>query len=135
MGNPSDGYHGKTISIIVRNFWAEVTLYEWEDLELVSTELDQSCFRSVDDLVRDVRLHGYYGGIRLVKATIKKFTEFCRRQGFYGGEACHKASVIIADCFHLGLLEHHLRHPHPVRRALMPPGEIAGMRCEPCQQQ
>ena len=24
LGNPSDGYHGKTISIIVRDFWAEV---------------------------------------------------------------------------------------------------------------
>ncbi len=23
MGNPSDGYHGKTLSIIVRNFWAK----------------------------------------------------------------------------------------------------------------
>jgi len=23
IGNPSDGYHGKTISIIVRNFWMD----------------------------------------------------------------------------------------------------------------
>jgi hypothetical protein len=30
IGNPSDGYHGKTISISVRNFWAEVVLYEWD---------------------------------------------------------------------------------------------------------
>jgi glucuronokinase len=81
MGNPSDGYHGKTISLVVRNFWAEVTLYEWEDLELVWSQEDQSCFRSVDDLVRDVHLHGYYGGIRLVKATIKKFVDFCHREG------------------------------------------------------
>jgi glucuronokinase len=29
------------------------------------------------ELVQDVELHGYYGGIRLVKATIKKFVEFC----------------------------------------------------------
>ncbi len=27
IGNPSDGYHGKTISIIVRDFRAEVILY------------------------------------------------------------------------------------------------------------
>ena len=38
VGNPSDGYHGKTISLIVRNFRAEVVLYEWEDVELVWTE-------------------------------------------------------------------------------------------------
>jgi glucuronokinase len=81
VGNPSDGYHGKTISISVRNFAAEVVLYEWEDLELVWTEQDETRFRSIHDLVRDVKLHGYYGGMRLVKATIKKFAEYCLRQG------------------------------------------------------
>ena len=29
VGNPSDGYHGKTISLIVPNFRATVVLYEW----------------------------------------------------------------------------------------------------------
>ena len=60
----------------MRNFWAEVTLYEWDQIELVWSQEDQSRFRSVDELVRDVHLHGYYGGIRLVKATIKKFVEY-----------------------------------------------------------
>src|SRR6516225_4349586 len=79
VGNPSDGYHGKTLSVIVRNFSAECILYEWEDVELVWTEQDQSRFGSVQDLVRDVKLHGYYGGMRLVKATVKKFVEYCTR--------------------------------------------------------
>ena len=35
LGNPSDGYHGKTISISVRNFWSEVVLYEWDEVEIV----------------------------------------------------------------------------------------------------
>lgn len=81
MGNPSDGYHGKTLALIVRNFRAEVTLYEWDRVEVVFSQNDQTRFDSVDELVRDVRLHGYYGGIRLVKATIKKFVEYCRRRG------------------------------------------------------
>jgi len=81
VGNPSDGYHGKTISVIVRNFSAQVVLYEWEDVEIVSTEEDQSRFASVHELARDVKLHGYYGGMRLLKATIKKFVDYCRRQG------------------------------------------------------
>jgi glucuronokinase len=81
VGNPSDGYHGKTISISVRNFYAEVVLYEWEDVELILSDEDQSRFGSIRELARDVKLHGYYGGIRLVKATVKKFAEFCIQHG------------------------------------------------------
>ena len=77
IGNPSDGYGGKTISVIVRNFWAQVTLYEWERLEIVPSRNDDSIFRSIHELAHDVKLHGYYGGIRLVKATIKGFVDYC----------------------------------------------------------
>lgn len=80
IGNPSDGYFGKTISLIVPEFFAEATLYEWEQMEIVLGRNDQVRFDSVDDLVRDVQLHGYYGGIRLVRATIKKFVDYCRRR-------------------------------------------------------
>jgi glucuronokinase len=80
LGNPSDGYHGKTISISVRNFWSEVVLYEWDALEIVLAEHDRAQFRSIYDLAKDVHLHGYYGGIRLVKATIKRFVEYCQAQ-------------------------------------------------------
>jgi glucuronokinase len=79
VGNPSDGYFGKTISVSLKNFWAEVVLYEWEDVELVLSQEDRSRFRSVKELAHDVRLHGYYGGVRLVKATIKRFVEFCEQ--------------------------------------------------------
>jgi glucuronokinase len=81
VGNPSDGYQGKTISFIVRNFWAEVVLYEWDSVDIVLTEEDRAHFRSVQDLARDVALHGYYGGIRLIKATIKRFVDYCRAAG------------------------------------------------------
>ncbi len=77
LGNPSDGYHGKTISIIVRNFWAEVVMYEWDSVDIVQSGDDRARFRSIHDLAQDVRLHGYYGGIRLIKATIKRFVEYC----------------------------------------------------------
>jgi glucuronokinase len=80
LGNPSDGYNGKTISFSVRNFWAEVVLYEWDSVDIVLAENDRARFRSVHDLARDVQLHGYYGGIRLVKATIKRFVEYCQAQ-------------------------------------------------------
>ena len=28
MGNPSDGFYGKTIALSISNFWADVTIYE-----------------------------------------------------------------------------------------------------------
>ena len=80
MGNPSDGYHGKTLSVIVRNYFAEVVLYEWEDVEIVLAQEDRVRFATVNELARDVDLHGYYGGIRLVKASIKQFVEYCRER-------------------------------------------------------
>ncbi len=79
LGNPSDGYYGKTISLPVRNFWAEVVLYEWPELEIVLARQDRCSFNSLAELCDDVKLHGYYGGLRLVKATLKKFAEYCVR--------------------------------------------------------
>jgi len=81
LGNPSDGYHGKTLSFSVRNYWAEVALYEWDSVEIVLADDDRAKFESIFDLARDVRLHGYYGGIRLIKATIKRFVEHCQARG------------------------------------------------------
>jgi len=79
IGNPSDGYYGKTISFAFSNFQAEVVLYETPELEILPSEKDRSCFASIDGLVRDVRLHGYYGGVRLLKATVKTFYDYCQK--------------------------------------------------------
>jgi glucuronokinase len=77
LGNPSDGYFGKTISISVRNFGAHVTLYESPELKIEPQPQEPNVFRHINELVESVVLHGYYGGDRLVKATIKKFYEYC----------------------------------------------------------
>ncbi len=80
IGNPSDGYHGQTISIIVKNFAAQVVIYEWPQLEIMPTRQDQCRFDSLDEMLHDVRLNGYYGGMRLVKASLKRFAEYCKAQ-------------------------------------------------------
>ena len=77
LGNPTDGYFGKTISIIVRNFGARISLYPSPELHIEPQEQDTNIYRSIYHMVDSVRLTGYYGGSRLIKAAIKKFSEYC----------------------------------------------------------
>lgn len=77
IGNPSDGYFGKTISVIAKNFSAQVTCWESPRIAIHARRRDQLEFNSIDELVNDVRLNGYYGGIRLIKAAIKRFADYC----------------------------------------------------------
>ena len=81
VGNPSDGYYGKTISCIVRNFRATVRLWESPHFEILPTHGDLARFDNVGAFLRDVGLHGYYGGLRLMKATVKRFHDHARAQG------------------------------------------------------
>jgi glucuronokinase len=77
LGNPSDGYFGKTISISVRNFGASITLYESPELQIEPQLEDSNVFKSVFHLRDTIGTLGYHGGIPLVKAAIKKFVEYC----------------------------------------------------------
>lgn len=77
VGNPSDGYYGKTISIILRNYLAEVTLYESPELVIEPAGHDISRFSSIGELIEDVKRHGYYGGVRLIKAATRRFGDYC----------------------------------------------------------
>jgi len=78
IGNPSDGYYGKTISIIVRNFSATVRIEESKLLEIVPSEQDAPRYENLSELLSSIRRIGYYGGERLMKAIIKLFAEYCQ---------------------------------------------------------
>jgi len=86
LGNPSDGYGGKTISLIVPNFAAEVTLRPSERLEIVVADEPLEEARSLEDVRRSVAAHGYYGGERLVLAAIKRFLDYCDAAGLKRGQ-------------------------------------------------
>ena len=77
LGNPSDGFYGKTISISVRNFGASISLYESPELHIEPQSQDVSTFRSIYHLRDTVSMLGYNGGIPLIKAGIKKFGDYC----------------------------------------------------------
>ncbi len=81
LGNPSDGFFGKTISISVRNFGASVSLYESPELNIEAQQQDASIFRSIFHLRDSVSMLGYNGGIPLIKAGIKRFTDYCETEG------------------------------------------------------
>lgn len=77
LGNPSDGYYGNTISLIIKNFGAHISLYESPELIIEELEQDQNVFKNIHDLVDRIKLHGYYGADRLIKAAIKAFYDYC----------------------------------------------------------
>lgn len=78
VGNPSDGYFGKTISFVIRDFAATVKLFESPGFEILATPDDFAKHDSVDHFLRHQKLYGYYGGQRLMKAAVKKFFDYCR---------------------------------------------------------
>jgi glucuronokinase len=79
IGNPSDGYFGKTIAFVFSNFIAKVQLYQTPELEIRPDKLDVTHFNSIKELVEDVNFAGYYGGMRLIKGMIKVFYQYCSK--------------------------------------------------------
>lgn len=81
LGNPSDGYFGKTLSFAMSNWRARVLIYPSGRLEIRPSKADLPIFDSLDDLYRITRWRGYYGGIRIIQALIVRFLEYCRQEG------------------------------------------------------
>lgn len=134
IGNPSDGYFGKTIALVFSNFSAKVTLYETPELEILPNTRDHSCFASIADLAADVRLYGYYGGVRLLKAAVKRFFDHCEESGHkladrnftirYASSIPHLvglagSSAIIVACLRALMEFYEVSIPRPVQANLV----------------
>ncbi len=78
LGNPSDGYGGKTISLTVGQFRATVELLPTDLLTIRPSDDDLDEFASYQELARSIELQGLYGGVRLLKATLKQFYDYCQ---------------------------------------------------------
>ncbi len=81
LGNPSDGYFGKTIAFVIRNFRARVLLYPSARVEIKPSAGDVPIWGSLDDLRQTTRWRGYYGGIRIIQAVVMRFMNYCAEQG------------------------------------------------------
>ena len=134
VGNPSDGYFGKTISFIVRNFEAEVILYETPELKIQPARRDESVFGGIRELAEDVRQFGYYGGIRLLKATVKRFHDYCvehdielddrnftlrYKSNIPSQVGMAGSSAIITACLRALMTFYGVHIPKPIRPALI----------------
>ncbi|KAI7734784.1 hypothetical protein M8C21_007090 [Ambrosia artemisiifolia] len=84
LGNPSDVYYGRTISLSIENFWACVRLEPSDDLLILPHPThDLVKFGSLSHLVNRLENEGYYGGVRLLMAICKVFTRYCKEQGIH----------------------------------------------------
>ena len=81
LGNPSDGYYGKTIAFLFRNFRARVLVYPSARLEIRASKADMPIFESLEDLYATTRWRGYYGGIRIIQALLVRFMDYCAAEG------------------------------------------------------
>lgn len=81
IGNPSDGYFGKTIAFTFSNFQTDVTLYPSEDVRILPTKRDRASFKNIGEFSQDVSNYGYYGGLRVIKAAIARFLRYCEESG------------------------------------------------------
>ena len=78
LGNPSDGFHGKTLASLIANFCAQVWL---EESDAVCIAPDGRCdamtWASLDELRSRVQHEGYPKEAPLLLATCKKFVDVC----------------------------------------------------------
>ena len=83
----SDGFGGKTLSFLLKNFQAVVTITELSSTPSSNTQPkitilpnpkhDKTTFSGIEDLYNHSHIHGYYGGVRLIQAACKLFAQRC----------------------------------------------------------
>lgn len=80
VGNPSDGFYGKTLSCCITNFHAEIFLTRTHRLRIIPHDIhDTAEFANLQELTDTSTKYGYYGGLRLIHATCKYFYDYCQK--------------------------------------------------------
>lgn len=86
IGNPADYPGGKAISFAFANFEARCFLRRSPLVQIVGNHADEASFRSPRDMVRQIELDGYHGGVRLLKAAAVVFVDHCDERELDLGE-------------------------------------------------
>lgn len=81
LGNPSDGFYGATISSCITNYYATIRLHESNQIRIIQHNyFDPYMFNNLYHLEATSRRYGYYGCMRLIRATCKRFSSYCREK-------------------------------------------------------
>lgn len=78
LGNPSDGYGGKALSVTVGNFCATVKWTESRHLMIPADHDSALQFDNLPAFTRHIAHFGYYGSDRLIRAALFRFADYCR---------------------------------------------------------
>ena len=137
VGNPSDGFHGKTVSACIRNFHAEVILEEDRDITIQRNSLmDPMSFESIDALIYHSEQYGYYGALRLIHAACSLFFKTCpvkpiKGRGFrvsYSSSIPRQVGLGGSSAIVVALLEALIEFTGT--EAMFPPEDVATMAWE-----
>ncbi|CAG8715893.1 7517_t:CDS:2, partial [Cetraspora pellucida] len=106
MGNPSDGFYGKTISLLISNFFVEITLIpnkfiytqEYSKVEFFHSMITTKCsFSAIESLSILSSTEGYTNADRLFQATCKVFYRYCEANNFVlhkqGFRLCYETNI------------------------------------------
>ncbi len=81
LGNPSDGYFGKTIALTLPTFRSRTLLYPSARLEIRLSAADIPIWENWQELRAHTRWRGYYGGVRIIRALLMRFSDYCASEG------------------------------------------------------
>ena len=81
LGNPSDGYNGRTLALAVPQFQATVHLEESDGIEIVGNRSDEPRWSSIGALIDQVDRHGYGTGPQLLAAVVRTFADVAESTG------------------------------------------------------
>ncbi|MEM8922356.1 MAG: hypothetical protein AAGD35_02565 [Actinomycetota bacterium] len=75
LGNPSDGYGGRTLSLAVPRFQAAVELEAAEGVEICALPADEPRWPSLRAMTGRIDRHGYGTGTQLLAAAVRTFVD------------------------------------------------------------
>lgn len=73
LGNPSDGYGGKAIAMVLENFRAQASIEPCDHFELVADDTHRLVLPTLGDVTGPFSHRDGDGGLRLMRAAVRRF--------------------------------------------------------------